>query len=133
MNANGRTGENGELVGEVITAQLAHFRNTDPPCRGVQLPDGVLLRYTQAASLYFYLKTHVENGAIRTQVFASDSPYDRQKAPIGIVSTPMFDALADHKHLEKVEERVRDWVKFVEPIDGSQPDFQSFHLNDRGE
>ena len=26
---------------EVINTQLQHFQQTDPPCRGMQLPDGV--------------------------------------------------------------------------------------------
>jgi hypothetical protein len=132
MNENDKADGNGELVGGVITAQLAHFRSADPPCRGVQLPDGVLLRHTQSASLYFYLKTTVENGAIRTQVFASDSPYDRQKASIGLVITPMFDPSADLKHLEKVEGLVRDWVDFVKQDVNSTRDFRSFSFGERG-
>lgn len=132
MNSNGNDHATGdELIGGVIATQLAHFRNADPPCRGVQLTDGVLLRYTQAKGLYFYLRTVVENGAIRTQVYASDSPYDRQKAAIGLVSTPMFDQCADHTHLDKVEALVRDWVEFVEQETDTVHDFQSFAFKDR--
>ena len=131
MGGEKNNGNDGELVNGVITAQLVHFRNADPPCRGVQLPDGVLLRHTQSASLFFYLKTGVENGAIRTQVFASDSPYDRQKAGIGLVTTPMFDHRADHKHLEKIETLVRDWVEFVKQIPDSDRDFHSFSFENR--
>ena len=122
----------GEMVGEVISAQLEHFRNSDPPCRGVQLPDGILLRHTQSATLYFYLKTVVENGSIRTQVFATDSPYDRQKAAIGIVGTPMFELRADQAHLEKIEDLIRDWVDFVRRDPDSERDFQSFTFGERG-
>jgi hypothetical protein len=127
MDRNGAAPES-ELVGGVITAQLEHFRNSTPPCRGVELPDGVLLRHTQSASLYFYLRTVAENGAIRTQVFASDSPYDRQKAAIGAVVTPMFDPRADEIHLAKVEDLVRDWVDFVAVDPAADRDFQSFNV-----
>jgi hypothetical protein len=127
MNVNGER----ELVGEVIQAQLVHFRNSDPPCRGVELPDGVLLRHTQSAALYFYLKTVVENAAFRTHVFASDSPYDRQKAGIGMVSTPMFERGAEYVHLEKVEVLIRGWVDFVKRDPAAEKDFQSFTFEDR--
>ncbi len=118
-----------QVVTEVISTQLEHFRRISPPCRGLELPDGIMLRHTQSASLYFYLRTGVENGKIRTQVFASDSPYDRQKTSIGSVVTPMFAHRADHDHLEKLERLVREWVDFVDKnLDGEQ-EFQSFKID----
>ena len=131
MDAAAKGDGDDERVVEVNSAQLEHFRNSTPPCRGVQLPDGVLLRHTQSASLYFYLRTAVENGAIRTHVFATDSPYDRQKATIGLVGTPMFELHADQTHLEKIENLIRDWVDFVKRDAESDRDFQSFTVGDR--
>ena len=43
----GRHGNDGiqcgadRLVVEAIGSQLAHFENIDPPCRGLELPDGI--------------------------------------------------------------------------------------------
>jgi hypothetical protein len=116
-------------VVEAIGSQLAHFKNIDPPCRGLELPDGILLRSTRSASLYFYLRTGVDHGKIKTQVFASDSPYDRQQAAIGSVVTPMFEPGADHNHLMKLEELVRGWVDFVQEEPDSARDFQSFQVS----
>jgi hypothetical protein len=130
MSDKGRIGvPEDRIVVEAIGTQLEHFRNLNPPCRGLELPDGILLRHTQSASLYFYLRTGVDNGKIKTQVFASDSPYDRQRSAIGTVATPMFEAGADRIHLEKLERLIRNWVEFVgdEPAPGS--DFQSFKVD----
>jgi hypothetical protein len=130
MSNNGKAGSSeDQIVTEVISNQLEHFRNISPPCRGLELPDGVLLRHTQSASLYFYLRTGVDNGKIKTHVFATDSPYDRQKASIGSVVTPMFEPGADYNHLEKLEKLIREWVDFVheEPLPGR--DFQSFKVD----
>jgi hypothetical protein len=95
----------------------------------MELPDGIILRHTQSRSLYFYLRTRVEDGKVKTQVFASDSPYDRQKTSIGSVITPMFEHQSDEVHLEKLESVIRKWVEFVqEEIDPGQ-EFQSFQVN----
>jgi hypothetical protein len=115
-----------QIVTEVIGSQLEHFRHIDPPCRGLELPDGILLRHTVSKSLYFYLRTLVEDGKISTLVFASDTPYDRQKAGIGSVSTPMFERRADQVHLERLEKLIREWVEFVREDPDSVRDFQSF-------
>jgi hypothetical protein len=129
MSDNGKlVGREDEIVVEVISNQLEHFRNIEPPCRGLELPDGILLRHTQSASLYFYLRTGVDNGKIKTQVFASDSPYDRQRCAIGTVVTPMFEARADHNHLEKLEKLIREWVNFVRDEPDPRSDFQSFKV-----
>jgi hypothetical protein len=122
-----------EIVVEVIHGQLQHFTNIVPPCRGMQLPDGVLLRHTLSPSLYFYLRTKIEDGKIKSRVFASDSPYDRQKAEISEVSTPMFDAKADQDHMEKLERLIREWVDFVGDANHTERDFQTFVMNDRSE
>ena len=119
------------IIDGVIVGQLRHFKNTVPPCRGMQLPDGVLLRHTQSQSLYFYLKTKVEDGKIATLIYASDSPYDRQKTNIGEVHTPMFDPEADAIHLRGLEGRIRQWVDFVAGEPSTDHEFQSFVLRDR--
>jgi hypothetical protein len=126
MNDKLPTDPDDRVVVEVIGSQLQHFRNIDPPCRGLALPDGILLRHTESRSLYFYLRTAVDNGKIKTQVFASDSPYDRQKAGIGSVVTPMFEARADYEHLKKLENLIREWVDFVHEAPDNTSDFQSF-------
>jgi hypothetical protein len=129
MSNNGQIpNDEDEIAVEVISRQLEHFKNINPPCRGLELPDGILLRHTQSASLYFYLRTGVENGKIKTQVFSTDSPYDRQKATIGTVVTPMFEARADFVHLEKLEKLIRDWVEFVHEQPDVGPDFRSFKV-----
>jgi hypothetical protein len=128
MNNNGMTHAEDQVV-EAVNRQLDHFRNTEPPCRGMELPDGIILRHARSRSLYFYLRTRVEDGKIRTQVFASDSPYDRQKASIGSVITPMFEHRSDHIHLEKLETLIREWVEFAKEELDSEPDFRSFRVN----
>jgi hypothetical protein len=130
MSENNKVnGSDDRLVVEVIGSQLQHFQQIDPPCRGLQLPDGVLLRHTQSQSLYFYLRTTVADGKIKTLVFSSDSPYDRQKASIGSVLTPMFETGADYVHLEKLERLIREWVDFVQEQPESNGEFQSFEMN----
>jgi hypothetical protein len=128
MNGNGNVRCGADQLVKVIGTQLAHFKNISPPCRGLELPDGILLRNTRSASLYFYLRTGVDNGKIKTHVFASDSPYDRQKTGIGSVVTPMFEPGADHNHLMRLEQLIRDWVDFVEEEPDPTRDFQSFKI-----
>jgi hypothetical protein len=125
-NVNGN--QNDRIVTELISTQLEHFRSIQPPCRGMELPDGILLRHTQSPSLYFYLRSGIENGKIKTTVFATDSPYDRQKAHIGSVVTPMFEAGCDFVHLEKLEHLVRGWVGFVADHPDREFDFHSFKV-----
>jgi hypothetical protein len=116
---------------EATQNQLEHFRSADPRCRALQLPEGIMLRYNLSHSLYFYLRTGVSDGKIKTVVFSSDSPYDRQKTRIGEVSTPMFEAQADRNHLGKLEKLLRTWVEFVQDEPASTSDFASFELGDR--
>lgn len=118
-----------QLSTQVFSTQLAHFRNIAPPCTGMQLPDGVLLRHTQSDTLYFYLRTVIENGKFRTQVFASDSPYDRQKTSIGVIASPMFSAEAEENHLFRVEQIIRSWVEFVKEEVSQDQAFQSFPID----
>lgn len=127
MRVEGNSDSEQQVV-ELIGHQLEHFRNIDPPCRGMGLPDGILLRHTLSRALYFYLRTRVEEGKIKTQVFASDSPYDRQKATIGSVTTPMFEERSDGAHMEKLEDLIRQWVEFVQEDLVGGPDFQSFQV-----
>ena len=91
------------LALQTTRSQLRHFPAADPRCRALQLPEGVLLRYTLAQALYFYLRTGVSEGKLRTRVYASDSPYDRTKTEIGEVTTPMFEPHAGPMHLTKLE------------------------------
>ena len=95
----------------------------------MELPDGILLRHALSPSLYFYLRTRVEDGKIKTQVFATDSPYDRQKASIGSVVTAMFEQQSDRVHLERLETLIRRWVEFVQVDPDLQRDFHSFKVN----
>jgi hypothetical protein len=129
MSMNGRNATDDEVVVEVIGHQLEHFRHAEPPCRGMELPDGIILRHLLSPSLYFYLRTRVEDGKIKTQVFASDSPYDRQKASIGSVITAMFEHQSEVCHLDKLESLIRHWVEFVGNEPDSGRDFQSFKVN----
>lgn len=112
-------------------SQVQHFRDADPRCRAMQLPEGVLLRYTLSQSLYFYLRSGVNDGHITTRVFASDSPYDRKKADIGEVRTPMFAPQADETHLHKLEQLLRSWIDFVKDAQDVEQDFRSFELGER--
>ena len=132
MNHNGKSqAEPERIVLDVGRSQLQHFTGADRRCRGLELPEGVLLRFTMSQALYFYLRTGAESGHIVTRVFASDSPYDRQKTEIGTVRTPMFEPQAEHGHIEKVECLVRDWVDFVSQDEDSGPDFKTFALAKR--
>jgi hypothetical protein len=131
-NGNVRAEElaNENFVEEAHRVQLTHFVEADPRCRGMQLPDGVLLRYNFAHSLYFYLRTGIKDGKINTRLFASDSPYDRQKAAIGEVATPMFEGQAELVHLRKIEKTRRGWVEFVGEAGESLAEFKSFSLSE---
>jgi len=101
------------VVGRFASVQLKHFTACDPRCRGVQLPEGILLRYTLSHSLYFYLRSTVKDGNIVTRLFASDSPYDWQKTCIGEVRTPMLEPQAESRHLKRVQCQLASWVDFV--------------------
>jgi hypothetical protein len=131
MDAGQKSSDVDQIVHEVNRAHLQHFVDADPHCRALQLPEGILLRYTLAQALYFYLRTGIHDGKIRTTVFASDSPYDQQKAAIGEVTTPMFEAQADFNHLRRVERLLRAWVEFIQGKPDSEQTFKSFSLEDR--
>jgi len=115
---------------EVARTQLVHFTSSDPRCRGLELPEGLLLRYTLSRALYFYLRTGIRDGKIWTRVYASDSAYDREKTMIGDVLTPLFDARADAAHLTKVERLVESWVEFVKETPDDEVSFRSFPVGD---
>jgi hypothetical protein len=119
------------IVSGISRTQVENFAGADPRCRVLQLPDGILLRYNLSRALYFYLRTGVRDGRILTRVFASDSPYDRQKTCIGEVGTPLFDPQADWQQLEKVRRLLRDWVEFVRDDSDSPEDFRAFAIPDR--
>jgi hypothetical protein len=116
------------VVYEVNRAQVQHFSGSR--CRALELPDGVLLRYNLFEALYFYLRTAIKDGKINTRVFATDSPYDREKASIGEVTTPIFESHAEAMHLKKVERLIRSWIDFVgEPEESVE--FKSFSLDEQ--
>ena len=120
-----------QVVVEINRHQLERFTGADPRCRGMELPEGLMLRYALSQSLYFYLKTGVKEGKIISQIFASDSPYERQKTRVGEVSTPMFEAQADARHLDKVERMLYSWVDFVKDEVDSGTDFKTFQTDGR--
>jgi hypothetical protein len=132
MQPNEAVSSNDRVVYEVTRNQLEHFTGNDPRCRGLQLPEGLMLRYTLSKALYFYLRSGVREGKISTHVFASDTPYDRQKTPIGEVLTPMFDAQADRTHLKKVEALLFAWVDFVKEGADDELGFKSFTMGEKG-
>jgi hypothetical protein len=119
-----------KIAFELTRNHLQHFTNADPRCRGLQLPEGLLLRYTLSHALYFYLRTDVRDGKICTRVFASDSPYDRQRTSIGEVQTPLFEPRADANHLVKVERLLHSWVDFVRESPDDEITFKSFAVGD---
>lgn len=75
------------------------------------------------------ISNQLEHFRNKTHVFATDSPYERQKASIGSVVTPMFEHGADYNHLEKLEKLIREWVEFVQEQADRQSDFQSFKVD----
>ena len=97
-----------KVVNKVTTDQLQHFANGQSGVHGIELPKGVMLRYNLASALYFFLETGVNDGDIRTCVFASDSPYDKvNRVLVSEVRTPMFQDNANETHSTKVEDAVR--------------------------
>lgn len=122
-------GGDDRVVQEITSHQLQHFTNSDPRCRGLQLPEGLMLRYTLSRALYFYLRTGARDGKIWTRVFASDSPYEPQKNSIGEVFTPMFETRAEERHLEKVQKLVQAWVDFVKEMPDDEVMFRSFEVD----
>lgn len=121
-----------KVVNKVTTDQLQHFANGQSGVHGIELPKGVMLRYNLATALYFFLETGVNDGDIRTCVFASDSPYDKvNRVLVSEVRTPMFQDNANEIHSTRVEDAVHDWVRFVSEeveVDESQP-FTSFQMD----
>ena len=122
-----------EMANSATQNQLAHFADKDK-CQGIQLPKGVMLRYNLSTALYFYLETGILDGAIRTKVYASDSPYDKgNRVLVSDVGTPMFsesDQDPGEEHSGKVEAVVNDWVRFVDDdveFDEASP-FTSFEM-----
>jgi hypothetical protein len=130
MDQYDEAGGDEQLAHKVTHNHLIHFTSSDPRCRGLELPEGILLRYTLSHALYFYLHTGIREAKIWTRVFASDSPYDRQKAMIGDVLTPIFDPRADLTHLMKVQQLVLAWVEFVKESPDDEVAFKNFSVED---
>lgn len=102
--------------------QLSHLTSIEPQCRGVEVAEGILLRYLGEEPLYFFLRTTVQLGELVTRVYASDTPFEREQEFIRELRTPSSEPQADKAHLAKVEQVVRDYVIFVGDADqGSDP------------
>ncbi len=129
MGDSGILSENDKVVADLNRTQLERFTGADPRCRGLELPEGLMLRYNLSRSLFFYLKTGVKDGKIITQIFASDSPYDREKTLVGEVSTPMFAPRADAVQLDRVETMLYAWVDFVKDEADPGRDFSTFRMH----
>jgi len=130
------TQERADIIVESSRAQLEYFTQADSRCRGVQLPEGVMLRYVSAKSLFFYLRTGLQDGKIVTHVYATDSPYDMQKSCIGAVSTALFDIgtqrfdpFADQTQVRKLENFLNAWVDFIGESTDETERFSSFQLD----
>jgi hypothetical protein len=128
MRPDNSTG-NEQITADVTHTQLVHFTSCDPRCRGLELPEGLLLRYTLSRSLYFYLRTGIRDGKLWTRVYASDSAYDRQKTLIGDVLTPLFEPQTDIAHLSKVQTMILSWVDFVKEAPDDAVAFRNFPVD----
>jgi hypothetical protein len=120
--------EEPNIAEEFQHRQLEQLRQADPRCRVLEMPDGVLLRYTLAQSLFFYLRSRVEDGKLNTRVWASDSPYDRQKAHVGDVISPLFKQESEANHMRRVLAMLRDWVRFVADDAEQGSEFVAFQV-----
>jgi hypothetical protein len=125
-----------QIVLESCRNQLEYFTAADPRCRGLQLPEGVMLRYNLERSLYFYFRTRCDDGKINTQVYSTDCPFEMQKSQIGNISTPLFsqetygfDPTADRNHVGKLEKLVHDWISFIKEVPDEAEGFSSFALD----
>jgi hypothetical protein len=117
------------IVAGMNRTQLERFTGADPRCRGLELPEGLMLRYNLSRSLFFYLRTGVRDGKLVTEIFASDSPYERQKMLVGEVITPMFAPQADASQLDRVEKMLYAWVDFVKDEAETDRDFTTFEAH----
>jgi hypothetical protein len=133
MDRDEKAASEDRVVTQVNHTQMAHFARSDSNCRVLRMPDGVLLRYTQHPSLYFFLTSENVDGNVVTRIFASDSAYERQKIKIGDVKTPMFDQpLSEPDHLKQVEGLLRSWVDFTSINDSiPEQDFKVLGVKDR--
>src|SRR5215216_4336110 len=104
--------EDDAIARHATHTQVEHFRTLQPRCRVMQLPEGLMIRYTLADALYFYLRTGTADGRIVTAIYATDSPYDPKKSSIGEVRTPRFEAHAEANHLRRIEAMLTTCVDF---------------------
>ena len=88
--ASAVAGPNDQVLERTVRIQLRRFEESDARCRGVQLPDALLLRFDRAEALFFRLRSGVTDGRLVSRVFASDSPYHPEQAFIGEVLTPLL-------------------------------------------
>ena len=132
MDETPPSSEEDQVVADMNRTQLERFTGTDPRCRGLELPEGLMLRYNLSSSLFFYLKTGVKDGKIVTRIFASDSPYERQKTLVGEVTTGMFVPQADASQLDRVERMLYAWVDFVKDETDASRDFTTFEMGAHG-
>jgi hypothetical protein len=131
MRASALTFDADDPLVSATRSQMTHFCSADARCRALQLPEGVLLRYTLSRALYFYLRTGLRDGKIVTAVYASDTPYDCRKSLVGEVCTPMFEGHSDLDHLRKLEGLLRAWVDFVKEEADREEAFSAFAVGEQ--
>lgn len=61
--------------------------------------------------VYFFIDTIVDGGSIKTQIHASDTPYEKQKSLVGEIATPVSGSDADSTHLSKIEDAINAWLE----------------------
>jgi hypothetical protein len=102
--------------------QLTHLTSIEPQCHGVEVAEGILLRYLGEEPLYFFLKTSIVLGEIVTRIYSSDTPFEREQEFIRELRSPAGNPGADQAHLAKIEQVLHDYVIFVGDADeGSDP------------
>jgi hypothetical protein len=102
--------------------QLSHLTSIEPHCHGVEVAEGILLRYLGEVPLYFFLRTSVVHGEIVTRIYSSDTPFEREQEFIRELRSPAGDPGADKAHLARIEQVLHDYVIFVGDADeGSDP------------
>lgn len=120
-----------EPVSVLAQYQLQHFTSIEPKCKGVELAEGILLRYRSEKPLFFFLRSFVEGEEIVTRIFSSDSAFDKEKTFVRELRTTNRERCADVVHLEQIERTLRDFVIFVADLaDGEEPFMSEEHTFD---
>lgn len=104
---------------------LSHLTSIEPHCHGVEVAEGILLRYLGEVPLYFFLKTSLVLGEIVTRIYSSDTPFEREQEFVRELRSPSGDPGADKAHLAKIEQVLHDYVIFVGDADEDSDPFHS--------